>query len=182
MELSSRMSLIHHPFPLLVFTAIQGSAFLLAGRWGRDWGQQKKIKKIKGTLQAHSLNSPLPLFLSFPHSLTSIPSSLHLLASRNYLSPCKGASSIPWFIACCQRNGSCFDWIEGARAFVSLLGHSCVCVRDDFRMKGLFFFNLLKAPCLSGLHLCLLLPLSPPASLCLPASLWSQRPRSSRME
>lgn len=35
-----------------------------------------------------------PLFCLFPAS-ASIASSSHLLGSRNYLSPCKGASSIP---------------------------------------------------------------------------------------
>lgn len=87
---------------------------------------------------AHSVNSLLP-FSIFTSLSASIPSSLHLLGSRNYLSPCKGASSIPWFIAHCQRNGSCFDWIEGVRAFVSLLGHSCVW--DDSWTKGLFFLT-----------------------------------------
>lgn len=158
------MSLIHHPFTLLVFPAIQGSALLLAGRWGHDQGQQEKRKK--GHTPGPQTTLPillalLFLFSIFPSLPTFIPSSLQLPASRNYLSHCKGASSIPWFIACCQRNGSCFDWIEGAHAFVSLLGHSCVCKRWLLNERFIFL-NLLKAPCLSALHLCLCSLCAPP--------------------
>lgn len=81
----------------------------------------------EGWLQALmllTLRSLVCLFSIFPLLSTSISSSLHLLGNRNYLSPCKGASSIPWFIARCHRNGSFFDWIEGVPTFVSLPGHS----------------------------------------------------------
>lgn len=80
---------------------------------------------------------------------TTMFSSLHLTGSRNYLSPCKGASSIPWFIACSRHNGSSFDWIEGAGAVTSLLGHS---ERKSSESELCFFFfsNPLKAACLSA--------------------------------
>lgn len=114
MELSSVITLIPHSFLLLVFWAF---VLLLAGRWGRLLEEEADWR--------HSVvnSPPVYLFSIFPLLSTSISSSLHLLGNRNYLSPCKGASSIPWFIARCHRNGSFFDWIEGVPAFVSLPGH-----------------------------------------------------------
>lgn len=121
--------------PLLPITPLFHHSGVLWSCWWVDEGRRRRAGSRPSDDATHSVNSPLPLFYLFsifPSLSTSIPSSLHLLGSRNYLSLCKGASSIPRFIACCQRNGSCFDWIEGVRALVSLLGHSCVCVRDGF--------------------------------------------------
>lgn len=109
-----------HPTLFPTTCVFRAFVLLLAGRWGQLLEEEADCR--------HSCcyrSSPLIYLLSiFPLLSTSISSSLHLLGNRNYLSPCKGASSIPWFIARCHRNGSFFDWIEGVPAFVSLPGHS----------------------------------------------------------
>lgn len=119
-------------------------------------------KKIKGTLQAHSLNSPLPLFYL---SLTP----LHPFLPPFIFWPVE--ITCPLARAHHQSHDSLRVASVMAAALIESRGRVRLCLCLDTvvcawemtsEWKVYFFFNLLKAPCLSGLHLCLLLPLFPP--------------------